>query len=205
MRKCEKCGAELPEGAAFCGVCGTPVAGETKIICPYCQQEVDGGQLFCPQCGHRIAKPQEPEPKPEPAPTPRPQPRPEPRPEPKPDPRSEAAALVKINKTFRDNLFFSAGLCLVLMLVNSMIVPIFRSYFYFMEMLPIYFCFGMVSYLISVFFIFRYRKMASSALQRTDSSMRNQEQEQAKKMLNAGYIAVLILMIIGLLIFAIDF
>lgn len=28
--KCKKCGTELPEGAKFCGVCGTPVDAEPE-------------------------------------------------------------------------------------------------------------------------------------------------------------------------------
>jgi len=51
---CVKCSAELPEGAKFCGECGTPVAAAPKPFCSGCGAEVKGAK-FCPQCGKATA------------------------------------------------------------------------------------------------------------------------------------------------------
>jgi len=51
---CAKCSAELPEGAKFCGECGTPVAADPKPFCAGCGTELHGSK-FCPQCGKAAA------------------------------------------------------------------------------------------------------------------------------------------------------
>jgi len=51
---CAKCSAELPEGAKFCGECGTPVAAAPKPFCAGCGTELHGAK-FCPQCGKAAA------------------------------------------------------------------------------------------------------------------------------------------------------
>lgn len=75
---CEKCGAELIDGAVFCSKCGARADGKTqcvfcgklipsdsvfctycgkridgKVICPDCGIEVEGS--FCPKCGKKVA------------------------------------------------------------------------------------------------------------------------------------------------------
>jgi hypothetical protein len=47
---CAKCGAELAQGAKFCGECGTAVAAAPKPFCAGCGAELHGAK-FCPQCG----------------------------------------------------------------------------------------------------------------------------------------------------------
>jgi ribosomal protein L40E len=48
---CIKCGAELREGAKFCGECGSK---QEKPKCPNCQAEVSPGTKFCNECGTKI-------------------------------------------------------------------------------------------------------------------------------------------------------
>ncbi|MCR4615186.1 MAG: SPFH domain-containing protein [Clostridiales bacterium] len=56
--KCQKCGADLPEGSKFCLQCGekyTPsTAGET-VVCPSCGKTVPQGK-FCLECGYSFVK-----------------------------------------------------------------------------------------------------------------------------------------------------
>jgi membrane protease subunit (stomatin/prohibitin family) len=48
--KCPNCGALVPSGYKFCGVCGKPV-GIPKVKCTKCSKEIDPGLKFCPECG----------------------------------------------------------------------------------------------------------------------------------------------------------
>jgi len=48
---CGNCGAEVPEGDAFCGECGAPVSGEVVRSCPSCGADMRLGTKFCGQCG----------------------------------------------------------------------------------------------------------------------------------------------------------
>ena len=50
--KCAKCGAELTDGAKFCGKCGTAVP--QTLTCPACGKEVAIGSEFCPHCGQNL-------------------------------------------------------------------------------------------------------------------------------------------------------
>lgn len=52
--KCGKCGAELAEGAKFCGECGTAVGAAPKPFCAGCGTELHAAK-FCPQCGKAAA------------------------------------------------------------------------------------------------------------------------------------------------------
>ena len=55
--RCEKCGAEIPVGAAFCSACGasmpknTEVSNENMEKCPSCGAMVPKGNRFCIVCG----------------------------------------------------------------------------------------------------------------------------------------------------------
>src|SRR5688500_16121354 len=50
---CPKCQSNVPQGAKFCGTCGTamPVAA----ACPKCQASVPAGAKFCGNCGTAMA------------------------------------------------------------------------------------------------------------------------------------------------------
>lgn len=57
IQRCEKCGAEVPNGAAFCSSCGAtmpkvqaPVSSD-YIKCENCGAEVKKGMRFCTSCG----------------------------------------------------------------------------------------------------------------------------------------------------------
>ena len=57
VQRCEKCGAEVPNGAAFCSSCGAtmlkilaPVSTD-YIKCKNCGTEVKKGMRFCTSCG----------------------------------------------------------------------------------------------------------------------------------------------------------
>ena len=62
VQRCEKCGAEVPNGAAFCSSCGAtmpkiqPIPSEDCVKCGNCGAEVKKGMRFCTSCG----KPMEP-------------------------------------------------------------------------------------------------------------------------------------------------
>ena len=49
---CANCGAEIPGGMRFCGICGTPV-GPVKKFCSKCGAEIPEGMRFCGICGNR--------------------------------------------------------------------------------------------------------------------------------------------------------
>ena len=50
--KCSNCGAELAEGAKFCGECGTKVV--KAMFCPECGAKCAPGAKFCGECGHKL-------------------------------------------------------------------------------------------------------------------------------------------------------
>lgn len=57
--KCSKesCGAEIADGATFCGICRTQVVVTTtvkKSICPKCNHVVLESNNFCPNCGLKV-------------------------------------------------------------------------------------------------------------------------------------------------------
>lgn len=63
VQRCEKCGAEVPNGAAFCSACGAvmpkapePAPSETKK-CEHCGAEVKEGMRFCTSCGKPLETP----------------------------------------------------------------------------------------------------------------------------------------------------
>ncbi|MBI4914661.1 MAG: zinc ribbon domain-containing protein [Acidobacteria bacterium] len=53
---CPGCGEELPDGARFCGACGTSLAAPTPgtIVCPLCRTEIPAGARFCGECGQPL-------------------------------------------------------------------------------------------------------------------------------------------------------
>ncbi|MBQ8184236.1 MAG: zinc ribbon domain-containing protein [Lachnospiraceae bacterium] len=70
--RCEKCGADVPKGAAFCTVCGSPVAvpdlpttgqpeaaegAPEKQFCPGCGNVISKGARFCTSCGRALENP----------------------------------------------------------------------------------------------------------------------------------------------------
>lgn len=58
IQTCEKCGAEVPAGAAFCSSCGAPMktedpeAKEPVVFCTSCGAKMPAGIKFCTACGH---------------------------------------------------------------------------------------------------------------------------------------------------------
>lgn len=60
--KCPKCGAEVPEGMKFCGLCGNDIShlkalenakSEGRVRhCVRCGRSIDWGANICPYCGH---------------------------------------------------------------------------------------------------------------------------------------------------------
>ncbi len=56
--RCPACKADLPEGASFCNVCGSPVSSTVApqaVICTQCGQPLKSGQKFCMFCGTSVA------------------------------------------------------------------------------------------------------------------------------------------------------
>ena len=57
MQRCEKCGASVPSGAAFCSSCGAtmpkipPLVPGHFVQCQRCGAEVKEGTRFCTSCG----------------------------------------------------------------------------------------------------------------------------------------------------------
>ena len=59
---CPNCGAELVKGAAFCGICGTPIPAApapAPVAVPAPQQPVQAAPVapavkFCPNCGVKM-------------------------------------------------------------------------------------------------------------------------------------------------------
>jgi hypothetical protein len=50
--KCPKCQSENPEGSAFCGRCGQPLAGD--LLCPKCKHVNLADSVFCNKCGQTL-------------------------------------------------------------------------------------------------------------------------------------------------------
>ena len=60
--KCPQCGAEIPYGSQFCGVCGTKIvrpeaapAAASVRRCPSCGAEAAATDRFCNKCGKPLA------------------------------------------------------------------------------------------------------------------------------------------------------
>ena len=53
--KCSNCGADIADGAKFCGECGTKVPTSNK--CPECGTICAPGVKFCSECGHKMSEP----------------------------------------------------------------------------------------------------------------------------------------------------
>lgn len=51
--KCSNCGAELAEGAKFCGECGAKVVKDS--VCPKCGAACATGAKFCCECGSSLS------------------------------------------------------------------------------------------------------------------------------------------------------
>lgn len=60
VKRCEKCGAEVPAGAAFCNACGTPMPKQSvaenadMIRCSKCGSMMISGTRFCTSCGNPL-------------------------------------------------------------------------------------------------------------------------------------------------------
>ena len=66
MAFCMECGTELPDGAKFCFLCGTPVGKLKKDLpkmevphdilkCPNCSSNISSISIVCPFCGAEVA------------------------------------------------------------------------------------------------------------------------------------------------------
>ena len=60
---CEKCGAEVPAGSAFCASCGAKIESavsqpsqQTANICSNCGAVLAEGAQFCVSCGHKVGE-----------------------------------------------------------------------------------------------------------------------------------------------------
>ena len=51
---CEKCGASMNKGQAFCSRCGAPKRVPAQNACTECGATLQDGQAFCPVCGHKV-------------------------------------------------------------------------------------------------------------------------------------------------------
>ena len=54
VRRCARCGAEIPKGSQFCSACGAPVppaAPPDCDFCAHCGAAVKKGMRFCTSCG----------------------------------------------------------------------------------------------------------------------------------------------------------
>ncbi len=51
---CDKCGAEVPQGTAFCSACGNKIRTPEFVKCPACGVELPGETKFCVKCGAKI-------------------------------------------------------------------------------------------------------------------------------------------------------
>lgn len=51
---CSMCGNEIPDGAKFCGICGSAVKREA--FCSNCGYKFTSEQRFCPQCGSQTER-----------------------------------------------------------------------------------------------------------------------------------------------------
>ena len=60
VKKCEKCGSDVRQGAAFCTVCGEPMAktkepkNEAEKVCPNCGAKFTDNLAFCTSCGTKL-------------------------------------------------------------------------------------------------------------------------------------------------------
>lgn len=60
VQRCEKCGAEVAAGSAFCNSCGAPMpkvevtAPQNGISCKNCGAMVQPGMKFCTSCGTHV-------------------------------------------------------------------------------------------------------------------------------------------------------
>lgn len=63
VQRCEKCGAEVARGAAFCSSCGTPMpkveapVPEDSVRCENCGALIKSGMRFCTSCGKPLPQP----------------------------------------------------------------------------------------------------------------------------------------------------
>lgn len=66
VQRCEKCGAEVARGSAFCSSCGAPMpkaeepVSDDAIRCENCGTMVKRGMRFCTSCGKPLSLPEMP-------------------------------------------------------------------------------------------------------------------------------------------------
>ena len=60
--RCPNCGGEVPYGAPFCSLCGSPIGAATAtapaangMVCEKCGAPVSADTVFCTTCGNKIA------------------------------------------------------------------------------------------------------------------------------------------------------
>lgn len=52
---CQKCGKEIPDGAAFCGECGTKAGGDPQLkFCKHCGAKITADAVMCVHCGRQV-------------------------------------------------------------------------------------------------------------------------------------------------------
>ncbi|MCI8713018.1 MAG: zinc ribbon domain-containing protein [Ruminococcus sp.] len=59
--RCERCGAEVANTAAFCNACGAAMPRKVQMasqenvrICPKCGTRIGADNLFCTECGQKL-------------------------------------------------------------------------------------------------------------------------------------------------------
>lgn len=55
IKKCTNCGADVPNGAAFCIKCGTKVVSDLGACCKKCGAKLPENASFCTSCGSKIS------------------------------------------------------------------------------------------------------------------------------------------------------
>lgn len=200
MKKCNHCGAEMNEDAAFCPHCGEPVTDTSTIQCSYCHQEVPADQLFCPHCGHRLLAGGRS--KDEPQPSPVPKPKPEIYYDPKKCPPIPQEPIQTRPSSFVKPLFLYALICLLLTYFDALALAVNNRYYSFPEAFMIYIWFGLIAFIVFFIFLVFSRRTMKQASQTKDSQRQAKLKKTEKIRFWLGFILG-ILLLIGIGIFII--